>query len=184
MNPETVHYLNMFLGFGAIMLQIISAVTLGLLVWAKVSKSANPYLGFLKEEFISIGFLLAFIPALFSLFYSEVLNYAPCFHCWVQRMFLFPQVFLYAVAWFRKDRNVFWYSWPLLLVGFIDALYLNYIYYFNPSSAPCDATGVSCAQQFVYEFGGYISIPMLSITSFISLITLLLVVYFYKNENK
>ncbi len=169
----------MFLGTGAIILQILSITTLALLFFGP---RENKYLAFIKDNFITLGFLLSFGPALFSLFYSEILNYAPCYHCWIQRISLFPQVILFGVAWLRKDRNVFWYSWPLLLIGFIDALYLNYIYYFNPSSAPCDASGVSCAQQFVYEFGGYISIPMLSITSFISLLTLLLVVYLYKKE--
>jgi disulfide bond formation protein DsbB len=169
--------MNMFLGLGAIMLQILSVITLLLLF---LGPRENKYLSFIKDKFIIIGFLLSLLPATFTLFYSEILNYAPCYHCWIQRISLFPQVILFGMAYLRRDRNVFWYSWPLLLVGFLDALYLNYIYYFNPSSAPCDATGVSCAQQFVYELGGYISIPMLAITSFISLLTLLLVVHFYK----
>ncbi len=170
----------MFLGLGAIILQIVSAVTLFLLF---LGPKENKYLAFLKEKFIIFGFFLSLAPALFSIFYSEVLNYAPCFHCWVQRVFLFPQVFLFGVAWIRKDRNVLWYSIPLLLVGLADALYLNYLYYFNQSGAPCDASGVSCVQQLVYEFGGYISIPMLALTSFVSLITLILVAHFYKNKD-
>ena len=178
---DSIHYFNQFLGIGAIALQIISVFTLFLLF---LGLKENKYLSFLKENFIVLGFFLSLIPTLFSLFYSEILNYAPCLHCWVQRIFLFPQTFLFGVAWFRKDRNVFWYSMPLLLVGTLDALYLNYIYYFDPNSSVCDASGVSCVQRLVSEMGGYISIPMLSLTSFISLVTLLLVVYFYKKENK
>jgi|SRR3989338_1659191 len=176
---NSVHYFNLFLGIGAVALQIFSISTLFLLFWGP---KENKYLSFIKEKFIIFGFFLSFIPVLFSLFYSEVLNYAPCFHCWVQRIFLFPQVFLFGVAWLRKDKNVFWYSAPLLFIGVLDVLYLNYLYYFNPSSAPCDASGVSCAQQLVNEFGGYISIPMLSLTSFFALVTLLLVVRYYKDE--
>ncbi len=179
MNPDTVHYFNLFLGVGAIVLQILVVVTILLLF---LGLKGNKYLAFIKDNFIVLGFFLSLVPMAFSIFYSEVLNYAPCFHCWIQRIFLFPQTFLFGVAWIKKDRNVFWYSLPLLVAGLIDALYLNFVYYFNPSSAPCDATGVSCVQRLVSEFGGYISIPMLALTGFLSLITVLLVVNFYKEE--
>ena len=173
------HYFNISLGIGTIVLQIISVFTLFLLFF--VSKE-NRYLSFIKKNFIILAFFLLFFSVLFSLFYSEILNYAPCFHCWIQRIFLFPQMFLFGIAWFRKDKNVFWYSIFLLLVGMLDALYLNYIYYFNPNSAPCDASGVSCVKRLVSEFGGYISIPMFSFTIFFVLMTVLLVVYFYKKD--
>ncbi|PIP69180.1 hypothetical protein CO033_02535 [Candidatus Nomurabacteria bacterium CG_4_9_14_0_2_um_filter_32_10] len=176
---DFVHYFNISLGIGTIVLQIISVFTLFLLFF--VSKE-NRYLSFIKKNFIILAFFLLFFSVLFSLFYSEILNYAPCFHCWIQRIFLFPQMFLFGIAWFRKDKNVFWYSIFLLLVGMLDALYLNYIYYFNPNSAPCDASGVSCVKRLVSEFGGYISIPMFSFTIFFVLMTVLLVVYFYKKD--
>jgi len=176
---DFVHYFNISLGIGTIVLQIISVFTLFLLFF--VSKE-NRYLSFIKKNFIILAFFLSFFSVLFSLFYSEILNYAPCFHCWIQRIFLFPQMFLFGIAWFRKDKNVFWYSIFLLLVGMLDALYLNYIYYFNPNSAPCDASGVSCVKRLVSEFGGYISIPMFSFTIFFVLMTVLLVVYFYKKD--
>ncbi len=179
MNPETIHYLNVFLGIGAIILQAVLLVTLILLFVTK----ENKYLAWVKENFIFIGFLLSLAPAL-VLIHSEILNYIPCYHCWVQRVFMFPQLFLFAVALKRKDRNVFWYSWPLLVAGTLDALYLNYIYYFDPNSGPCDASGVSCVKQYVSEFGGYISIPSLALTSFASLLVLLAVAYFYKKDIK
>ena len=176
---DFVHYFNTFLGIGTIVLQIVSVFTLLLLFF---SSKENKYLSFIKKDFIILGFFLSFFSVLFSLFYSEILNYAPCFHCWIQRIFLFPQMFLFGVAWFRKDKNVFWYSLPLLLVGMLDALYLNYIYYFNPNSGPCDNSGVSCVKRLVSLFGGYISIPMLALTIFFVLIAILLVVRFYKKD--
>jgi len=177
MNPESVHYFNMFLGAGTILLQILSVSALLLLFFGS---KENKYLSFIKDNFIQIGFFISFSAILVSTFYSEVLNYAPCFHCWVQRIFIFPQAFLFAVAWMRKEMNVFWYSLPLTLVGLSDAIFLNYTYYFNPDSAPCDASGVSCVQRLVSEFGGYISIPVLSLSGFVALLVLLLVVRFYK----
>ena len=179
MSPETLHYLNMFLGVGVIVLQILSVVALALLIYGK----ENKYLSLIKDNFIQIGFFLTFSAVLVSTFYSEVVGYLPCFHCWVQRIFIFPQAILFAVAWFRKEATVLWYAIPLTILGLADAIYLNYIYYFNPNSAPCDASGVSCVQRLMSEFGGYISIPMLSLSGFVALLTVLLVVYFYKKDN-
>jgi len=179
MNPETLYYFNVVLGFGVILLQILSVAALVLLVYGK----ENRYLSLIKENFTLIGFIITFSAILVSTFYSEVAGFLPCFHCWVQRIFIFPQAFLFGMAWYKKDRNVFWYSLPLTVVGLGNAIFLNYKYYFNPDSAPCDASGVSCVQHLVSEFGGYISIPMLSLSGFFVLATLLLVVYFYKKEN-
>lgn len=179
MSPENVHYLNMLLGVGVILLQILSVVALVLLVYGK----ENKYLDLIKNNFIQIGFFITFSAVLVSTFYSEVLNYLPCFHCWVQRIFIFPQAILFAVAWFRKEASVLWYAIPLTVLGLADAIFLNYTYYFNPSSAPCDASGVSCVQRLISEFGGYISIPMLSLSGFVALAVLLLVTYFYKKDN-
>ena len=169
----------MFVGLGAMLLLALSLVALGLLLFGP---KENIYLALIKKYFIEIGFLISLSAVLVSTFYSEVLHYAPCFHCWVQRIFMFPQVLLYGVAWFRRDRNVLWYSLPLLVVGIADSLFLNYKYYINPNSAPCDASGVSCVQNLVSEFGGVVSIPSLALMGFVSFIILLLVVNFYKND--
>lgn len=174
---QNLHYLNMIFGAGAIVLLVLS---LGALILLLLRPKESRYLAFIKEHFIEIGFLISLSALVVSSFYSEVVGFIPCKHCWIQRIFIIPQTFLFAVAWIRKERSVFWYSWPLLVVGFLDSVYLIHIYYVNPSTVPCDASGVSCVQQLVSEFGGYISIPSLSFIGFLSLLILLLVSYFYK----
>ncbi len=176
------HYLSLFLGLGAVGLQIVCVLTLLCLVI--FGKEKNFFLSFVKKNFLWLGLILSFVPAIFSLYYSEILNFAPCHLCWLQRIFLFPQVFLFAVALWKKDRGVFKYSLPLVIVGALISLYHNFFYYFGEaSSLPCDSSGVSCYQHLISELGGYISIPMLSLTSFASLLTLLIVVHCYKQEN-
>lgn len=179
MSPENVHYFNMLVGLGAIGLQVFSLVTIILLIFTK----ENKFLAFVKSKFIEIGFLISFSGVLISSFYSEVVGYLPCFHCWIQRIFMFPQALIFGVAWLRKDRNVLWYSLPLTILGLLDAIYLINIYYFNISSEPCDASGISCTLHYVSEFGNYISIPTISISGFVAMLTLLLVAHFYKKEN-
>jgi disulfide bond formation protein DsbB len=178
MNTESVHYLNVFLGFGAILLQIVSVIALFILFFGP---KKNVLLDFIYKHFLPIGFLISLFCTLFSLVYSEIIHFAPCYLCWFQRIFMFPLVFLFGVAFWDEDKRVVRYALPLLCAGFLVSVYQNFFYYFGESSSlPCDASGVSCYKQLVYEFGGYISIPMLALTGFLALLTLVLVAHFYK----
>lgn len=181
MNPENVHYLNIFLGIGAIIMQIASVAALGMLFFRVKN---NIFLGFIDKHYLTLGFIISLGAALFSLVYSEIIGFLPCVLCWYQRIFLFPVVFIFGSAIWHKDRKVVKYTLPLLAVGFIISVYQNFFYYFGTdSSLPCDASGVSCYQQLISEFGGYISIPMLALSSFLALITIVLVAHFYKKED-
>ena len=184
MSPDAVHYLNIFLGLGAILLQILSVLALFFLVFHLKEKKGNLYLEFINRHFLWLGFLIVLCASVFPLIYSEVIGFLPCVLCWWQRVFMFPVFFLFGVALWRQDRKVLYYAFPLLFVGFLVSVYQNFFYYFGAGSdLPCDATGVSCYQRLVSEFGGYISIPMMALTAFFGLLTLLMVVHFYKKED-
>ncbi len=181
MNPVTVHYLNLFLGTGAIILQVFSVIALFLLF---IGPKKNAYLAFIDKHYLTLGFIFSLFAALFSLVYSEIINFLPCYLCWWQRVFLFPSVFIFGVAIWSKDRKIVKYALPLLSVGFIISVYQNFFYYFGEGSTlPCDSSGVSCYQKLVSEFSGYISIPMLALTTFVALITIVLVAHFHKKED-
>ncbi len=182
MNIDTVHYLNMFLGAGAIILQIVAIVALFLLFF---TDKKHAFLQYIEKHFLIIGFLISLFGSLFSLVYSEVINFAPCMLCWYQRIFLYPLVFIFGVAFWNKDKKIIRYVLPLLSVGFVISVYQNFRYYFGEiGNLPCDASGISCYQQLVSEYGGYISIPMLALTAFFVLIVLMLVGHFVNKENK
>lgn len=181
MNIETVHYLNMFLGLGAIILQIFSFIALYLLF---IGPKKNVFLDFIDKHYLELGFILSLLPSLFVLVYSEIIGFVPCYLCWYQRVFMFPLPFIFGMAIWYQDRKIVKYVLPLLSMGFVISVYQNFMYYFgNTGDLPCDASGVSCYQQLVYEFGGYISIPMLAITGFLGLITVVLVAHFYNKED-
>src|SRR3990167_10701506 len=116
MNAENVHYLNMFLGAGAILLQIFSVIALVVLFFRP---KENKFLGFIDKHYLTLGFLVSLFSALFSLVYSEIIGFLPCVLCWYQRIFTFPLVFLFGVALWGKDRQVIKYALSLLLVGFV-----------------------------------------------------------------
>jgi disulfide bond formation protein DsbB len=172
------HIFNLIVGAGAIVAQIISILILVLLLL----RSKNKVLDWVGENFLLICFLIALGATVGSIIYSSVIGYAPCFLCWWQRVFMVPLVFLFGMAWKRKDRWMAYYAAPLFIIGALVAIYHNYIYYFGEGSGPCDASGVSCVQKLVSEFGGYISIPMLSLTAFFAIIVVILVAHFYKKE--
>jgi len=183
MNTESVYYLNVFLGGGAIFLQILSVIALSLLFFRSKENKRNFLLDFINKHFLILVFLISLMASAFPLVYSEIIHFVPCYLCWWQRVFMFPLVLMFGVALWDKDKRVVRYALPLLCAGFLISLYQNFFYYFGETSnLPCDASGVSCYQRLVSVFGGYISIPMLALTAFFALLSLLAVVHFYKKE--
>lgn len=181
MNLENIHYLNIFLGAGAIILQIFSVVVLFLLF---LKPRKNALLNFIDKHYLNLGFAIALVASLFTLVYSEIVGFVPCYLCWYQRTFMFPLPFIFGTAIWHKDRKIVKYVMPLLSIGFIVSVYQNFNYYFaDIGSLPCDASGISCYQQLINEFGGYISFPMLSLSVFLALITIVLTAHFYKTED-
>lgn len=185
MNPTNIHYLNVVLGAGAIALQVISVIALFILFFVLKAGKKNAFLDYINKHFLVLGFMITLFSSIFPLVYSEIVNFLPCYLCWWQRVFMFPLVLMFGVALWDKDRKVIRYAIPLLCAGFLVSAYQNFFYYFGETSTqPCDATGVSCYQHLVSEFGGYISIPMMALSAFLGLLTLLAVAHFYRKENK
>ena len=184
MNPEAVQYLNIFLALGAILLQVFFVIALLTLFFRSKEDKRNFLLDFINKHFLPISFLISLSASLFSLVYSEIINFPACSLCWLQRVFMYPLVFMFGIALWDKDRRVIRYALPLLCAGFLVSVYQNFIYYFGESSSlPCDASGVSCYKQYVSVFDGYISIPMLALTAFFAILVTVLIAHFHRKEN-
>ncbi len=121
--------------------------------------------------------VVAAVAMLGSLFFSEIAGWTPCKDCWLQRIVMYPQVVLLAVALWRRDRNVGWYILPLCLIGIVIATghYMQQVQAamqvvtdpLTGAPKPCDTTGVSCATTQIKFTFGYITIPMMALTAFI-----------------
>jgi disulfide bond formation protein DsbB len=179
MTLETVHYVNMLLGLGVIALQVLCVLAIVLLLFRP---KENKYLSLIKDNFLSIGFLISLFAVLSSLFFSKIMHWVPCVYCWWDRVWIFPQAVIFGAALFKKQKNILLSAFILSLFGLINSVGHLYLYYYGESNAPCDASGVSCVQRLVNEFGGYISIPTMAFSGFFALLTLCAVVYFYKKE--
>ena len=126
----------------------------------------------------TILFLCWFLVALStagSLFFSSVMEFAPCILCWYQRICLFPLVIILGTGLVLSDRHVAKYSLPLALAGWSTALYHTLLYsgIIPERIQPC-SRGVSCTEEYI-ELFGIITIPMMSLLSFTTIIALLLI---------
>lgn len=117
-----------------------------------------------------------------SLFFSNVMMLPPCTLCWLQRICIFPLSFIFAVGFLKKDSNVFWYAIPLAGIGWIISFYHNLLYYkIIPKAITACTSGVSCTDKQI-EYLGFITIPLMALTSLS--ITLILLTLFYKQSKK
>lgn len=124
-------------------------------------------------------FLIALTATSGSLFFSQIANFDPCELCWFQRIFMYPLVILFGLAWYWKENSIYKYTFPLVTLGWLIAVYHNYIYYQGLKSTFCRITShASCITPYFTEFG-FITIPVMSLTAF-SLIGFLL---FTLNKN-
>ena len=119
--------------------------------------------------------MIAAISSLGSLFFSEVMAFAPCALCWYQRIFMFPLVFVFLSGMFPLDQNVFKYALPISMAGWAFAFYHFLVYSgFVPERLQPCGEGVPCSETYIDLFG-FLTIPMLSLLSFTAIIVLLLV---------
>ncbi len=119
--------------------------------------------------------LLVSVSTLGSLFFSYVMEFAPCVLCWYQRICLFPLVIILAAGLFPVDKSVVRYALPLAIAGWLTALYHTLLYsgIIPKSIQPC-SMGVSCTEEYINLFG-FLTIPMLSLLSFSAIIALLFI---------
>ena len=117
-----------------------------------------------------------------SMFFSNVMMLPPCVLCWFQRICIFPMSIILAVGFLKKDKNVFWYALPLVSIGWIISMYHNLLYYkvIQEAISMC-TSGVSCTSKQI-EYIGFITIPLMALTSLT--LTLICLILFYKNSNK
>jgi disulfide bond formation protein DsbB len=124
---------------------------------------------------IFICWIIASVSTLGSLFFSEIMELAPCPLCWYQRIFMFPLVIILLVGLFPFDKSIIKYALPVAIAGWGFAFY-HYLLYsgFIPESIQPCSQGVSCSETYLDLFG-FLTIPMLSLISFSIIIGLLLI---------
>lgn len=169
----TAATLTTVLGWGTLLLQLFIVLLVVLIVREWRSGRVSPVLNLVRGAGLQIAGLAALVGSGLTLLYSEVFGFLPCGLCWLQRVFLYPQVFLLAVALVKKDAKVGDYIIALSIPGFLIALYQHFIQMGGNNFLPCPATpgAVDCGKRLIFELG-YITFPLMAATLFAFLITL------------
>ncbi len=170
-----IETINQIFSLGIIGIQVLILLIAVNIIFFR--KAHNPILLFFKRYTFVFGFLIALGAVAVSLFYSEIVGYPACELCWIQRIFLYPQLILFSMELYKKERAIVDYSIVLAILGSIVSIYHVLIERGMPSNLPCSAihisTQVSCAVRYIFEFG-YITIPVMALTLSLFIIAILL----------
>ena len=170
MSETTIALVNVFLSLGAVLF-FLASVVVGIL-YVLSHQWFHDIRAFVNKNIILIGLLISVSALVGSLLYSNIIGYPPCNLCWIQRVFMYPLVPLFLVAYIRKERVIVPYVWILTLLGAMVAIYHNFTFITGKSIGVCDAV-VSCTARYVYEWG-FVTIPFMSLATFVLLMTALL----------
>lgn len=173
---KIVFFVNKIYSISTILGFLISFIFLLLIIFKKKIGIKGKFIFFFP-------LLVSFLATFGSLFYSEYAGYEPCQLCWYQRISMYPQLLLFLTAYIIGDRKVFYYSLVLSMIGFFIASYHYLLQFGIVKTSACHLVGysVSCAKQFVAEFG-FITIPLMAMTAFLLLILYSLLIL--KNQKK
>jgi disulfide bond formation protein DsbB len=158
---------NTFLALLTIVSQIALAVEVGYLATASREKRRQHY-QFIARYFLWAGIIISVGSFLGSIYYSNIIGFEPCSLCWWERMFIYPQIIIFAVAIAKRDRGVADYILPLSVIGALFSWYHTYLSLGGTPIITCGTEGVSCAKRYVFEFG-YVTIPVMVLTAFLLL---------------
>jgi len=179
---EMISLINKILALGTIVAQIF--IFLVVVYYLFFRKSFVWIEDFVGKNGLLFAFVISLVSTIASLFYSEFAGFAPCELCWFQRIFIYPLVILIPLALWKKDFKIAEYLLPFSVIGFLISLYQNYVYYYNNGlDASCQLGGsqVSCIKRYILELG-YISIPVMALTSFALILIFLFLQKKYNNK--
>lgn len=157
---------NTLASYGTLLLLFGTALSLGALAGMRIPTSLARILA---RYGLALAAALSAFAVTLTLYYSEVLGQAPCSLCWVQRVFLYPQVLLFGIAALRSDTRIVLYTTALSLVGAVTALYHHALQVGGISLAPCAATGPQCT-EVTFLTWGFITFPFMAFALFVFLI--------------
>lgn len=168
----SIFLVNQLLALGTIFAQVVIIIIIIAFLTHKTVFS-KLVLGFLSKKAMILAFLTSFLGIAGSLYYSEFIGFEPCKLCWYQRIFLYPQAILLAIGLIKKHSHIANYCILFSFFGALLAGYQSLTQAELASGTVCLASGISCNQIFVMQFG-FITIPIMALTAFLLIIVLLL----------
>lgn len=131
---------------------------------------------------IVLGLSIVGFSILGSLFFSDIAGLAPCFLCWVERALLYPQILLFGWYLYKARRWMLDVALWMTIAGTIVTTY--HVFLENGAAAliPCPTgfSTASCSTKY-FEVFGYVTIPVMSLTAFVAILAILIVVLHRKH---
>ena len=173
-------YTTPILSFFTVILNIVTLPLLFAVIFPRHSFSFRVR-NIIGPHALSLGFLMALGSVLGSLIYSEIIGFDPCFLCWWERVFIYPQLVIYAVGLYTKEKSVWIYSMVFALLTIIVSAYHTYIQLAGVESGVCSDAVVSCSKVYFLNYG-YVTIPTMALSAGIFFIVTALLWRQYKTN--
>lgn len=123
---------------------------------------------------LAVGWLVALVATVGSLYLSEVAHFQPCRLCWYQRIAMYPLVVVLGVGALRRDRGVRLPAALLAGVGLaVNLWHLAVELWPSIEGDACDPTN-PCSLRWVEAFGFW-TIPRMATVAFALVLLALLV---------
>ena len=129
---------------------------------------------FIQHRAMAIGWVVAVLATVGSLYFSEVAGFTPCNLCWYQRIAMYPLVVILGAAILRRQRRAPAGSVALAAIGAAISAYHVALEWIPAIDTGACAVSVPCTDVWFRVFGIF-SLPTLALTAFLLIITLLLV---------
>ncbi len=163
---------NILIGIGVI---AISLITVTLVIFRAVMGKDSSIMQSVHNYALPIGFILGLAAIVGSLTYSNIYMLPPCLFCWWQRIFLYPQFVLFAIAWYRNrkgtfdGKEIFYFTTPMAIIGSVISLYHVFLQQgVIANTGACLQNGVSCTTIDISVFG-FLTIPIMALVLGIAL---------------
>lgn len=154
--------------------QAIAALIVAAIVFGFMGGRSNAVETFIRRHALTLMLITSLAATLGSLYFSDIAGWTPCKDCWLQRIVMYPQTVILAIALWKKDPHAARYVLALSLMGILLSLdhYADQVEaaWTPPTPAdplkPCGGD-VPCARTEIHFTFGYITIPMMAFTVFL-----------------
>ncbi len=125
-----------------------------------------------KKMYLLLAQFIVSLTSIFgSLFFSEIMKFPPCNLCWYQRIFIYPVALIILTGLYLGSKDINKFLAPFISIGLLFSVYHNLVYYkVIQVIVPCTELAPCTAQQLNYL--GFITIPLLSLFAFLTLLLL------------
>lgn len=151
---------------GTILLLLV--VFVALMTRVATGRFVPPSVESIVQRFgLHVAAVFSVFGSLMSLYYSEVVGYAPCALCWLGRTMMYPLAVILVVALVRRERDVWPYGVALSVGGMLITGYHHLYQIGVVQGTLCNALkdGGDCARRYVYEFD-MVTMPLMGFSLF------------------